>query len=173
MTDQAVKPYSEFVLPLGIVRKLDVSRLVSELEKVDNLLTEQAVRSKTTDTSDQSQPVLSENLSEFLAQNNVSLENAQLRSELVAQLRLLKDAVPVIHMTFAATADGESLAKIIQWLRTAIHPQAVISVGVQPALVAGVYMRTPNRVHDFSLRAALTGSHGVLVKELEASRERR
>ena len=76
-------------------------------------------------------------------------------------------------MTFAVSADRESLSQIAHWLRESVHPQAVISVGMQPALVAGVYMRTPNKVFDLSLRGALSGQHGALVKELETYRGRR
>jgi F0F1-type ATP synthase delta subunit len=60
------------------------------------------------------------------------------------------------------------LQELIAWLRSSVHPQAVISVGLQPALVAGVYLRTPNHVHDLSMRAVLKKSRGLLTKELEA-----
>jgi len=161
-----VTPYTKFVLPTSVVTKLDVSRLVNELEKVDNELTAAAVRKQ-----DHVQPVMSQQLAEFLEQNKVSLDDDD-RGDLIKQVRLLKDNVPVIHMTFAVTADQESLQKLVQWLR-AETPQAVIAVGLQPGLVAGVYLRTPNHVHDLSLRNALDGRRDVLVKELETLRGER
>jgi F0F1-type ATP synthase delta subunit len=51
-----------------------------------------------------------------------------------------------------------------------VHKQAVIEVGLQPALIAGVYIRTPNHVQDLSLRAMLKGGRDILIKELEALR---
>jgi len=161
-----VTPYTKFVLPTSVVTKLDVSRLVNELEKVDNELTAAAVRKQ-----DHVQPVMSQQLAEFLEQNKVSLDEGD-RGDLIKLLRLLKENVPVIHMTFAVTADQESLQKLVQWLR-AETPQAVIAVGLQPGLVAGVYLRTPNHVHDLSLRNALDGRRDVLVKELETLRGER
>lgn len=165
-----VKTHADFSLPPSIVTKIDVSRLVSELESVDNQLTAMAVRAKTTRPPLQTQPVMSDQLIEFLKQNKLELGAGRERRLLIQQLRLLKDKVSVIHMTFAVTADRESLSQLVHWLRSSIHKQAVISVGLQPALVAGVYMRTPNHVHDLSLRAALANSHEALVKELETSR---
>jgi F0F1-type ATP synthase delta subunit len=103
-----------------------------------------------------------------LTLNKLSLEKSTERTELIRQLHIFKDNVPVIHMTFAVEADTESLGQIAQWLRESIHPQAVIAVGLQPGLVAGVYLRTPNHVHDLSLRTKLRTSRGVLLKELEA-----
>lgn len=165
--------YTSFILPPSVVSKIDVSRLVRECEQIDNELTSAGVRAKV-GTAQQSAPVVSEQLTEFLQLNKLAFDaDGRKRSELIKQLQLLKDKVPVIHMTFAVTADRESLQQLAQWLRSSVHPQAVISVGLQPALVAGVYLRTPNHVHDMSLRAKLQGSHDILVKELEAVRGRR
>jgi hypothetical protein len=169
MTTAAAKTYETFSLPPNVVSRVDVSRLVSEVERVDNELTAAAVRGKIGE-AEQPTPVLSQQLADFLAQNQLVLTEGHERSRIVKELRTLKDKVPVIHMTFAVTADPESLAQIAAWLRQSVHPQAVISVGLQPSLVAGVYLRTPNHVHDLSLKAKLASSRGVLVKELESYR---
>jgi hypothetical protein len=169
MSDTVVRTYADFILPSSIVSKIDVSRLVDEMERVDNDLTAAAVRAKT-GSQESTGLVLSEQLTDFLNQNNLKPTTNHERTALIAQLRMLKDKVPVIHMTFAVAADRESLQQLTQWLRSSVHPQAVIAVGLQPALVAGVYLRTPNQVHDLSLRAMLDGNHQVLVKDLEALR---
>lgn len=164
-----VKSYAEFVLPTTVVSKMDISRLVSEAERVDNELTTARIRAKA-GSSEQEKPPFSEQFGKFLEQNNLNFDDDHHRSDIITQLRLLKDNVPVIHMTFAVTADRESLQELVQWLRTSINPQTVISTGLQPAIVAGVYVRTPNHVHDLSLRAKLKESRDVLVKELEVIR---
>ena len=165
----AEKTYTDFVLPPSLVTKVDVSHLVSEAERVDNEMTSAAVRAKA-GSSEQPALVMSAQLADFLAQNGLTLGGSNERSALIKQLHLLKDNVPTIHMTFAVEADRESLERLSQWLRQSIHPQAVIAVGLQPALIAGVYVRTPNHVHDLSLRALFDGQRGALVKELEALR---
>lgn len=168
MTDAAKKSHADFVLPPSVVSRVDVSRLVSELERVDNEMTAARVRAGLQEGSEGSvSVVISQAATDFLAENELTLDDGRARSELVKQLRALKDKVPIIHMTFAVTADRESLGKIVAWLRETVHPQAVIAVGLQPALVAGVYLRTSNHVHDLSLRAKLQGSHDVLVGQLE------
>lgn len=164
-----VKIATDYSLPPSVVSKLDVSRLVSELERVDNEATTLAVRAKA-GVQQQTEPVVSEQLADFLQHNTLSLATAQERQQVLMQLRQLKDEVPIIHLTFAVPADRESLGQLAQWLRASVHPQAVIAVGLQPALIAGVYVRTPNQVHDLSLRGMLAGGHDVLVKELETLR---
>lgn len=167
MTETAAVNYQTFVLPPQVTTRADVSRLMSEFERVDNQLTTAVVHAKTGAAPTQA-PNLSRQLTDFLVQNKLDVKNDHARTELVKQLKLLKDNVPVIHMTFAVEADPESLTELVKWLRDSIHPQAVIDVGLQPALVAGVYVRTPNHVHDLSMRAALKSGHEIIAKDLEA-----
>jgi len=169
MTDTEVKTHENFILPANVVTKVDVSRLVSEVERVDNTMTASGVRAKI-GSEELPVPVMSDQLTDFLSANSLDLQTSKNRSDLVKQLRILKDKVPVLHMTFSVTADAESLQKLVAWVRESVHPQAIIAVGLQPALVAGVYLRTPNHVHDLSLRHMLDGRHGLLVEELESLR---
>jgi F0F1-type ATP synthase delta subunit len=164
-----VASYTEFVVPTNIVSKTDLTRLVNEFERVDNALTTAAVRTKA-GGGDTERPAMSEQLSAFLEKNTLDLENSNDRTLFVKELRLLKDKAPIVHMTFAVVADAESVQQLAAWYREAVHPQTIIAVHMQPALVAGVYLRTPNHVHDLSLRAKLHGQHDALVKELETLR---
>jgi F0F1-type ATP synthase delta subunit len=166
MNESGVAPYTRFVLPPSVVSKVDLSHIVSELERVDNELTTLVARAKV-GVREQPKIVLSQPLTDFLTQNKLGLNDSNARTELIKQMRALKDAVPTVHMTFAVTADSESLSQLAHWLRTTVHPQAVIAVGLQPALVGGVYLRTPNHIHDFSLRALLHGKRGLLAQDLE------
>lgn len=158
---------SSFALPSNIVSKADVARLVNEVERADNDLTAASVRSGVDGDSGNDQGVqMSEQLSAFLEKNNLNLDDSHERSELIRKLRAFKDDVPVIHMTFSATADGESLGELADWVRSSVHPNVVIEHGLQPALVAGVHLRTPNKIHDLSLRAAFRNQHDSLVGKL-------
>lgn len=167
MNEGEVKTYENFSLPASVVTKVDVSRMVSDLERVDNEITTSEVRSGVS-SSEAAAPAMSDQLREFLTINGLNLGNGSQRTDLIKQLRQLKDKVPTIHMTFAVTTDPESLRQLVAWLRESVHKQAVIEVGLQPALIAGVYVRTPNHINDLSLRAMLKGGRDILIKELEA-----
>jgi len=169
MNEQKIKTYTDFVLPPSVVTRRDVSHLIRDAEWVDNEMTTAQVRAKA-GSNTPTEAAISGTFAEFLEQNKLTFDGSNERSALIKQLQLLKEKVPVIHMTFAVKADAESLQKLVAWVRESIHPQAVIEVGLQPALVAGVYLRTPNKVHDLSVRALLAGRHEPLVKELEALR---
>lgn len=169
MTDTALTPATNFVLPPAVVTKADVARLVSEMESLDNLMTTESVR-ESTGAAALTAPSLSPAINAFFTTNSIQLGDSHSRTQLIGELRKLKDTVPVLHLTFAVEADSESLQAIVSWLRSTIHPHAVIGIGLQPGLVAGVYLRTPNHVHDLSLRAAFKGGHDKLKAQLEALR---
>jgi hypothetical protein len=170
MSDEThTKNYTEFLLPPSIVTKVDVSRLFNEIERVDNELIQLEAKEKVGATG-AGRPVLSSQLEEFLAKNEINIDDGHQRKSLVHELRQLKHSLPVVHVTFSVMADGESLQKIVAWFREVSHPQTVIDVGLQPALVAGVHLRTTNRIHDLSLRKALDEHRDILTKELEALR---
>jgi F0F1-type ATP synthase delta subunit len=152
-----------------VITRLDVSHLVDELERVDNDLTTATIRASTGGPA-VVQPAFTQQMIDFLAQNELKIDDTRQRGDLIKELRLLKDSVPTIHMTFAVTADPHSLQELAQWIRTNVDPRAVIAVGLQPSLVAGVYLRTPNHVHDLSLRQMLKAGRGKLVEELGALR---
>ena len=163
-----VTQHTDFILRRAVVSEIELARLVTELEWVDNELTSLSIRNQS--GGPVPMPTLSQGLSDFVTLNKLQLNENKIRAGIVAQLRVLKNTAPVMHMTFAVSADRESLQQLAAWVRREIHPHALIVVGLQPALVAGVYLRTPNHVRDFSLRALLDGRHDLLIKELGALR---
>lgn len=66
MNESSAKSYSEFILPPSLVSKLDVSRMVTEMEQLDNDLNAANVRAKTVGATEAAfVPVLSETLRDF------------------------------------------------------------------------------------------------------------
>lgn len=155
---------ADYILPPTLVGHADVARLIREVEFADNELQAQKVRGEKTGAH---LPVMSQTLSDFLEANKIDASDGPALRELKTRLQQLKDHAPVIHMTFAVAADPESLQQLAAWLRQEVHPQALVTAGLQPALVAGVYMRTPNQVHDFTIRAQLAGKRDIITSELE------
>lgn len=162
----AVKGQSALRLPDGVLRRVDIARLVREAENIENSTVAAAVRTRVTKVQKRRSP-LSDQLAEFLEVNSLEVSTSRQRSKLVTELRKLKDTAPVVHLTFASVADIESIKKVVAWLRTQVHPQIVVDVGLQPDLIGGVYVRTTNRVHDLSIRARLSASRGVIKQQLE------
>ena len=159
-------------LPSALIGKAHLARLIRELEDVENDLENQKAKHVGQDGELKFHtPTMSRALSDCLELNSVDVLNGQQRMNFKKQLGLIKDKAPVMHFTFASDPDGESLQRLVDWVRTEIHPGALISVGLQPALIGGVYLRTPNHVHDFSLRSLLHDKRSLIVDELEALKQ--
>jgi len=157
---------TQFVLPAALIGRADLARLVREVESLDNDLESQKVRAQAAGTG-YHLPTMSRSLSDFLDLNKINIADDQTRMATKEQLRVLKDKAPIIHMTFAVDADPDFLQQLVTYLRANIHPQTLVSVGLQPSLVGGVYMRTPNHVHDFSIRSLLQNKRDIIMHELE------
>lgn len=168
MTQIAAQSY---VLPSAIVSRADLARLVREIETIDGDLESQKVKAEAAAeggaVAKPKLPVLSRGLADFLELNKQDLLKDQERMALKEQLRKLKDLAPMVHMTFAVEADPESLQTLVAWLRENAHPQALLSVGLQPSLIGGVYLRTPNHVHDFTMKALFSGKREIVAEHLE------
>jgi len=169
MNETKAISHTSFVVPERVISRIDVAHLVRDAEQLENDFTAAKVRAKA-GAGKAPELKVTEQLTDFLKENRLKLKDSQDCTTLVKELRTLRDEAPVVHMTFAVEADHESLKQMVQWLRSSIHPQALLAVGLQPGLIAGVYLRTPNHVLDLSLRSRLAGSRAVLQKELEALR---
>ena len=157
----------KLMLPNSVATKNELARLVQELERIDAALIEVTARKRVGAAVGEG-PRYSDQMIDFLNVNNITLDDSRVRSGLLVWLRKLKNTAPIVHLTFASQADTESLQHLVDWVRQSIHVQAVLTVGLQPDLIGGVYVRTKNRVHDFSMRARLQNARHLITEELEA-----
>lgn len=155
-----------YQLPPSLATQTDLRRLINEVERLDNAATTADIRAKAGYQSNDGL-ILSDQLQDFVATNQLDLNDARSRTELIAKLRQLKDETPVVHVTFAATASQDELSKLVDWVRQSVHPQAVLTIGLQPELIGGAYIRTTNRVFDLSVRAQLAEGRHIIARELE------
>lgn len=159
----------ELVLPVSVSGRVQLARLAREVEALENDFESQKARN----TSPVPKiPVMSQPLVDCIELNKVDISNGQARMRLKKALINAKDKAPIMHFTFATEADPRSIRQLVTYVRKEIHPQALISIGLQPALVGGAYLRTPNQVHDFSLKARLHDKRSLIVDALAAGIEK-
>jgi G3E family GTPase len=164
VSDEAAKL---LLLPMTVTGHAHLSKLVRELELVENDLEGQKAHHH--DAAPKI-PAMSQALADIIELNEVDITKTQQRMHLKSRLNYTKDRAPNMHFTFAVQADPDSLQQLAEYVRREIHPQALISVGLQPGLVGGVYLRTPNHVHDFSLKQRLHDQRGLIGQALESLR---
>jgi F0F1-type ATP synthase delta subunit len=109
-------------------------------------------------------PRLSRSLDQLAQTNKINLLEDTQRRQLYKELNEVLGRAPLIHMSFASEASPKALDKVVAWLRSNIHPQTLLQVGLQPTIAAGCIVRTTNRVFDLSLRTHLREQEPYLTQ---------
>lgn len=117
-------------------------------------------------TSSATLPEISGLLKELATENNVNLASTDESQKLLKLIELVRDKAVQIHVSFAAEPPVDIMKKLIVWFRSEINPKTIINVGLQPSIAAGVVVRTPNKLFDFSLRQHLISNQDKLKAAL-------
>lgn len=157
---------TQFGLPPALIGRSDVSRLLREIERVDYELETQEIR---TPGQPLSIPNMSRGLTEVITLNNVNVTNITERKRMLESLREAKDRAPNVQITFAVDPAPEITSQIVAWIRQNLHPRALVTVGLQPSIMGGCVVRTPDHIYDFSLRKRFKDERASLIEAINAS----
>ena len=156
----------QFVLPSAIVTPMDVSRLLREIEEIDDYFRQAELRKSGSAT----QIPTNSRLMEVLINNNqLNLLESEHRAALAEFLKMMDQHAPVVHMSFGVDPPGKLTQQLASWLREHIDPRTVITVGLQPNIGAGCVLRTTNKIFDLSLREFFTQKKDVFIDRLHAA----
>ncbi len=150
-------------LPTNVVGRIDIGRLLREVDALDSFIEASAIREPGTQPP---MPKTSRLLDEILLQNKLNaLVNVD-RLRLKEFLEAVKAEAPVLHMSFGADPSPLFAQKLIKWLREEIHPLVLLQVGLQPTIGAGCVVRSTNKQFDFSLRQRLRKQRDILIRKI-------
>jgi len=148
-------------LPDSLISSADVTRLTRELNGLNDFFA--GAKTRAAGTAMQL-PKISRLLDELARGNKINLLKDDEREALRQNLDRVYKNAPNLHISFAVEPAPKALEKILVWLRQNVHPQALLQVGLQPAIAAGCMLRTTNKVFDMSLRANLQKQSGYLIQ---------
>lgn len=154
----------ELVIPPNVIGQADVSRVMRELDSLNDFFIAAAARASGTSVQP---PRLSRSLDELARVNQLNLLEEKHRQTLVDHLNSLLKKAPLLHISFAVEPPPKALERILLWFRQNIHPQTLLTVGLQPTIAAGCVLRTPNRWFDMSMREYLRQQQPYLAELIE------
>jgi hypothetical protein len=111
-------------------------------------------------------PKIGPKLEQLAQANNFNLLEKANRLELGSLLDDIKTKAPVARMSFASEPSPDFLATIVTWFRDNINPHTLMQVGLQPSIVIGCILKTPNKTFDFSLRQRFREQRALLSEKL-------
>lgn len=153
-------------LPVTVFGPVEVRRMEREIEDLDVFLQQAAIREP---GKQQALPKSTRTLDALAGNNNLNLLVANDRTKLRQFLKAVEKKAPVIHVSFAVDPSAIFTAKIVAWLRTNVHPYALLQLGLQPTIAAGFVMRTANKTFDLSLRNRFLQQRNLLLDALDGS----
>jgi hypothetical protein len=158
------KKAREFKLPVSVVTQSDISKLMLDLENVEDFFLQVKVRRAGDAVG---LPRTSPQMEDLLRQNDLNLLQPEDRQRLKFILMTIHTKSPVIHMSFSTSPNEKFLEKIIAWMRQNVSEIVILQIGLQPNIGAGFTLRTTNKFFDFSLRQHLNKKRDVLIAELK------
>lgn len=153
-------------LPSMVTSPADVAKLRRELNALNDFFVNAEARQAGTAMA---LPKLTRILNELARENGVNLLDEHQRNQLSEALGRAYDTAPTLHVSFANEPSPKALEKLILWVRSNVHPQALVQVGLQPTVAVGCFLRTTNKTFDMSLRASLKKSQPILVKLIDGA----
>jgi F0F1-type ATP synthase delta subunit len=106
---------------------------------------------------------------EALSELDDSVWNFFSREKLAAQMAALKkeiESLPHVELYVPVTLDAKALASIGAWVRAQVHPQALLSLHIDPETVGGCSFVHNDLLHTISLKSKLQASRGLITSLL-------
>jgi F0F1-type ATP synthase delta subunit len=147
---------------------LEVGRLINELTGLDEALMQLELRGAGQNVK---MPTTTRLLDKLAEANKLNLLQPGERALLLKFLNLIHAQAPVLKISFSVDPAPAFMERLITWLRREIHPQILVTVGLQPNLGAGCLVYGNSKVFDFSLKQTFIKQRPLLLKRLTASAE--
>lgn len=98
-------------------------------------------------------------------ESNPRLDPLQAGSGIVIEyLQNVHNKPKLLKFSFAQMPDSELISELAFWARHNIDDQVLIEVKVEPLLVGGFVLRTPQRQYDFSWNTKAIENRGLLER---------
>ena len=163
MTSPTAPEQRALLLPVGMATHGDLSRVLREVESVNDFLKAGAIRQP---GSPMQLPKTSKLFEALVSGSKLNMLQESDREYLRTSLQWLRANAPVLHIAFSTDPSAIFLEQLMTWLRQHISPFVFLQVGLHPNLGAGCVVRTTNKDFDFSLRQRFFDQRELLMKQL-------
>lgn len=140
---------SKLELTVAVTGPIELGRLIREVAEIEESLLQLGLREGGEKVK---LPQTTRLMDQLVEHNKLNLLHEDDRKRLREFLDQVRVSAPVLHMSFSADPSINFLEELMTWLRREIHPEVLLTVGLQPNLGAGCILRTTNKQFDFSLR---------------------
>lgn len=155
-------PNATLQLPLQVTSPVDVGRLQRELDSIDAVMDQALLRKDDLVKL----PKMTGLMDQTVQLNKIDLTQPDQRKNLAKFLAVTKTKAPLLHISFSADPSTSFIDLLLTWLRKELHPNLLVTIGLQPNIGAGCIVRSMNKYFDFSLRQDFANKRGLLLERL-------
>ena len=155
-------------LPITLIGKTDLMRLLQEIGALDEQLSQQNLQQRAQGGQETVVPAISAGLRQVSDQLGLDITSQSGRVRARDVITSYLHEAPLFQITFASEPPLDQLRLVVEWMRQNIHGLALVQTAVQPAIIAGCIIRSSNKVFDFSVREAFDTAAPHLLKEVGA-----
>jgi hypothetical protein len=105
----------------------------------------------------------SEQLDAFKKSNEALFTQNLTTSEITNGLQSLTEPGNIVVCTLAQQPDNDFLNELIAWFRQNIKSTLVLEVQIDPFIIGGILIRTPQRMYDWTWQEVLTQTKPKLI----------
>lgn len=159
---------TQLVLPLLVASRVDIGRLLRELEMIDEAVSQAKIRAVQTGGGQVALPRMTQLMDKTIELNHLDLTDDTQRHGLQTFLLQVREHAPVLHLSFSADPSSSFIERLMAWLRKELDSNMLVTIGLQPNIGAGCIVRTTNRYFDLSLRQDFDKKRDLLIEKLHA-----
>jgi F0F1-type ATP synthase delta subunit len=133
----------------------DRNKLISLLQTVERKLFTKNVDIPTLFDHDIPYP-LNEALKTFCEQQGLQVTNPSSLQNIITQLTKQLQELPILHLTLSLQPTNQLIEKISRWLEQETKQIMLITITVDPKILAGIQINNQGKQYDYSLKNKLT-----------------
>lgn len=156
-----------FTLPDQVASAQDLMALILELKEYGRWFAHESIKTKVSQAANEEAFQLSTIGSTVLRDwgKEQSLSEQRL-DELIHTLETYQKQAPSMTITLAAPAPRGLKTKLVNWCRTNIAPDVLVTFDFNTTLLGGMVVRFGSHVHDWSIRRAVLDNKAKLPEVL-------
>jgi len=157
-------------LPSDVYSPNQLGIIIWELGNLVSQLRDASTRAAVTKQEQATDVHASALLLSVLHASGVSTKDHQTLEQLQREIELIRDKAPSAHMMLAALPNRAMKRMMVEWFRSEIHPQFLLTFAARGDIGGGFILRTGSKQYDLSFRGRILGNKQRLVEIFDSVR---
>lgn len=145
-------------LPIDVYSPDQLSELVLELQDLAAALRDETAR------GEKNEIAISPDLAALLNANQTNSTDIEAIEALTKDAEATLQAAPTVHILLAASPNRVIKRQLVEWFRTEINPQTLMTFAARSDLGGGAIVQAGSHLYDLSFRRSITDNKSRMTE---------